>query len=218
VADVDADPIPLDDYAVLVELRIATGERRAILDGERYFAEGTEGIARIGSTDVNGWTEKVLPGARRDSMVELCLPSVELDSDSVFRLSLWFYTGPNPLVLLHGEALPKVTLEYVLAVVESALKEADWSKGRYLDLAEEVQNMGLWILHRRTREIEQSVRDALDDENFSPADYAALRDYPARLARVEAAAGKVNSIGRESRLARTEGGPGGLSPDPPVST
>jgi hypothetical protein len=111
---------------------------------------------------------------------------------------------------LHGEALSRATLEYVFAVVESKLKEADWDQGRYLDLAKKVQNMGLWVLNHRTRETEQSVRDALDDENFSSADYAALRDYPARLARVEAAARALNDAGREAKSAEPRGGIGGF--------
>lgn len=202
---VDLDPIPLDRYRTLLELQIATGERRVTLDGDGAFPADAEGIARIAASDGTGWKQNPVPGARPDSMVDLRLPSVELDSDSVFHLSLWFYTGPNPIVLLHGEALPRVTLEYVLATLESTLKETDWDKGRYLDLAEEIENMGLWVLRHRTREIEQSVRDALNDEDFSSEDYAALREYPARLARVEAAAGELNNAGRESKSAEPQG-------------
>lgn len=205
MADVDVDPISLDGDRILLELKLVAGERRAILDGDEHFPEDTEGIVRIATSEQPGWEQNLVSDTRPDSMVELRLPSIDLDSDSVFRLSLWFSTGPNPLVLLHGEALPRVTLEYVFAVVESALKEADWDKGRYLDLAEKVENMGLWVLHHRTREIEQSVRDALDDENFSSADYAALREYPARLARVEAAARELNEAGRESKSAEPQG-------------
>lgn len=211
MADVDVNPISLDSYRVLLELQIVTGERRLVLDGDDPFSEDGEGIARIATSEQPGWNQNLDSSARPDSMVELRLPSVELDSDSVFRLSLWFYTGPNPVVLLHGDPLPRVTLEYVFGVVESALKEADWNKGRYLDLAEEVQNMGFWVLRHRTRDIEQSVRDALDDEDFSPADYAALRDYPARLARVEVAAGVLNDAGRESTSAEPQGGLGSLA-------
>lgn len=210
MAEVDIDPISLDGTRILVEQKFVTGERRAILDGDEPFPEDAEGVIRIAASKQPDWAQDLVADTRPDSMVELRLPSVELDSDSVFQLSLWFFTGPNPLILLHGEALPRVTLEYVFTVVESALKEADWNKGRYLDLAEEVENMGLWVLHRRTREIEQSVRDALDDENFTSADYAALREYPARLARVEAAAGKLNDAGRESKSAQPRGSLGSL--------
>jgi len=217
VADVDVDPIPADDDRILVEFKFVTGERRVLLDGDEPFPEDAEGIVRIATTGQAGWEQNLVSDARPDSMVELRLPSVELESKSVFRLSLWFFTGPNPLVCLHGEALPRVTLEYVFAVVESAIKEADWDQGRYLDLAEDVQNMGLWVLNHRTREIEQSVRDALDDENFSSADYAALRDYPARLARVEAAARALNDAGRESKSAKPQGGIGSFALGPVVA-
>lgn len=210
MADVDVDPIPLDGDRILLEFKLEADERRAILEGDEPFPENAYGIVRIATSEQAGWEQTLVSDTRPDSMVELRLPSVELDSDSVFRLSLWFSTGPNPLVRLHGEALPRATLEYVFAVLESELKEADWDQGRYLDLAEEIQNMGLWALNRRTREIEQSVRDALDDENFSSADYAALRHYPARLARVEAAASALNDAGRESKSAEPRGGIGGF--------
>jgi Mg2+ and Co2+ transporter CorA len=41
------------------------------------------------------------------------------------------------------------------------------------------------VLRRRVRDIEESVRKALADEHISREDYAALREYPVRLARVE---------------------------------
>lgn len=210
MADVDVDPIPLDGDRILLEFKLEAEERRAILDGDEPFPGDAYGIVRIATSEQAGWEQTLVSDTRPDSMVELRLPSVELDSDSVFRLSLWFFTGPNPLVRLHGEALSRATLEYVFAVVESKLKEADWDQGRYLDLAKKVQNMGLWVLNHRTRETEQSVRDALDDENFSSADYAALRDYPARLARVEAAARALNDAGREAKSAEPRGGIGGF--------
>lgn len=204
--NVDLNPVSLDGNRVLLELQIATGELRAILNGDEPFAEGAQGIARIATSEQSGWNQNPTSDARPDSMVELRLPSVELDSDSVFRLSLWFFSGPNPGVLLHGDALPRVTLEYVLAVVVSTLQKADWDEDRSLDLAQEVENMGLWVLRQRTRDVEQSVRDALDDEDFSSADYAALRDYPARLARVEAAARVLSDADRESKSAEPQGG------------
>lgn len=172
----------------MVEQKYATGERRVLLDGDAPFPEDAEGIIRIGTSEQPGWKHDLVSDTRPDSMVELRLPSVEIDSDSVFRLALWFFTGPNPLVLLRGEALPRATLEYVFVVVESTLKEADWDKGRYLDLAEEVDYMGLWILRKRVRQTEQSVRDALSDEEFTTPDLEALREYPIRLAHIEVAA------------------------------
>ena len=208
--NVDLNPIPLEGNRVLLELQIATGELRVILAGDEPFAEDAQGVARIGTSEQPGWRGNLASDAHPDSMVELRLPSVELDSDSVFGLSLWFLSGPNPVVLLHGDALPRLTLDYVFAVVVSTLKKTDWDKGRYLDLAQEVENMGLWALRQRTREVEQSVRDALDDETFSSTDYAALRGYPARLARVEAAASDLNDAGRESKSAEPQGSLGGL--------
>jgi hypothetical protein len=126
-----------------------------------------------------------------------------LDSDQTFGISLWFYSGDNPLVLISGqEELPLPTLAYLLTVLASTLKAADWDRGRYLDLAGKVDYLGLWVLRQRIRQIEQSVRDALNDENFTPTDYAALREYPARLALVEEAARKLNVAGTEWKSAR----------------
>lgn len=203
MAELNTDSIPLDRYRGLLDFSLATGEQRQLLDGEESFSEETAGIVRIASGDKAARKAAQVAGARPDSMVKLRLPSVDVDSDEVFEIGLWFYTGERPLVLLGGDhPLPRPTLHYVLAVVQSELEDADWDAGRYLDLARDVKNMGLWVLHQRTREIEQSVRDAVDDEEFSSDDYAALREYPARLARVEAAAQKLRAADPEWESAR----------------
>jgi CorA-like Mg2+ transporter protein len=207
LTDGSPDPIPLDAYRPLLDFTLIAGEQRRLLDGDKPFPEDTPGVVRIAAGNKASRKAAVSAGARPDSHVKLLVPAVDLDSTDVFEIELWFYTGEHPLVLLSGDqALPHPTLSHVLEVVQSELEEADWDAGRYLDLARNVKNMGLWILQQRTRRIEQSVRDALDDEVFSPADYFDLREYPARLARVERLAShlreqepKVTSAEPESR-------------------
>ena len=197
------ESVALDTYKVLLEINLASGEERFTLREAEPFPEDQPKIARIATGDRNARRAADAAGAKRDSVVKLRLPSVDLDSTQTFGISLWFYSGDNPLVLISGqEALPLTTLAYLLSVLSSTLKKADWTRDRYLDLARKVNYLGLWVLRQRTRRIEQSVRDALDDENFTPADYAALREYPARLALVEDAAHEINAAGTEWKSAR----------------
>jgi hypothetical protein len=212
------ESIALDTYQVVLEIDLLSGEERLLRDDEPFPADQPK-VARIATGDRNARKATDAAGAKRDSVVRLRIPSIDQDSDRVFEISLWFYSGDNPLVLISGpEDLPLSTLAYLLIVLAKILKETDWSQGRYLELARKVKNLGLWILNRRIRGIEQSVRGALDDENFSPDDYSALRDYPARLALVETAARKMNEarVEWESARPRLPGVslPGPIEPDP----
>lgn len=203
-----------------MEIDLTSGEERLTLKDAEPFPVEQPKIARVaaGNRDAEQVTEDA--DIRRDSVVSLRLPSVDLDSDQTFDVSLWFFSGQRPLVLIAGDAvLPTTTLGFVLAVVASTLKETNWEQGRYLQLAREVKNLGLWILHRRIRKIEQSVRDALEDEHINAEDFAALRDYPARLALVENAARRLNEFDVEWNSAQQENRSpfallGPIAPDP----
>jgi hypothetical protein len=188
------DQIPLDEFRGLLEVDRNTGERRRVINGEDPFPEEAKGILRFAVGDETAGKTAVRLGLRYDSMVKLRLPDVDLESEEIHTVILRYYTGENLLVLLSGgTSIPRGTLSYVLGSVISRLQDSDLGARGYLNLASEVEYMGIWVLRERIRQIEQSVRSALADEEFSDADYLALREYPVRLARVEAAARAVRA-------------------------
>jgi hypothetical protein len=188
------DQIPLDEFRGLLEVDLNSDERRQVIDGADPFPEGARDILRFAVGDETTGKAAVKMGLRYDSILKLRLPDIDLESEGIHTVILRYYRGENLLVLLSGnEPMPRETLSYVLGNVSSRLHEADLEASGYLNLAREVEFMGLWILLQRIRQIEQSVRDALGDEEFSDADHLALREYPARLARVEAAARTVRA-------------------------
>jgi CorA-like Mg2+ transporter protein len=186
------DQIPLDEFRGLLEVDLNSDERRLVIDGEEPFPEETRGILRFAVGDETAGKAAVKTGLRYDSIVKLRLPDIDLESEEVHTVILRYYKGESLLVLLSGDtSMPRETLNYVIVNVISQLQDADIGASDYLSLARKVEYMGLWVLNQRTRQIEQSVRTPLGDEEFSDADYLSLREYPARLARVEAAARAV---------------------------
>lgn len=96
------------------------------------------------------------------------LPAASIDSDEIFEVALSFFVGPNPIVLLQAsDPLPRDLLKFIVDAVVSVITEADWDSRAHLDLARDVRNLGIWLLHSRTRSIEQSVRNALDDDELT---------------------------------------------------
>lgn len=187
----NSDAVSMDDDKGLVELDLATGEKRWVIDGDRSFEGPAEGVLRIAVGGREAQREVPGLGLHKDSSVGLLLPDLDLESEATFPLVLAFYTGENPLVLIGGpKSLPRPCLNFVVAQVEEPFHSLK-GDGPYYELALKVKNMGLWVLQQSTRRIEQSVRDALDDEEFSPKDYSDLREYPARLARIERMAARL---------------------------
>jgi len=206
------DEVRMDIFKSLVEIEIASGEYRHLLNGEESFTNAS-GILRIAAGGSAAERQAFADGLHKDSTLQLEFPDVDIDGDTVFSLTLRFYTGPNVLVLIEcAEAMPRKAVDYVLDAVGTALLSTKLDEGRYLKLAEKVENIGLYVLEARTREIEQSVRDALGDEHFSEQDDAALRSYPERLARVEKAAARLGERPREARSAEPPARYPGLGP------
>jgi hypothetical protein len=186
------DQIPLDEFRGLVEVDLDSDERRQVINGEDPFPEEARGILRFAVGGERAGKTAVKMGLRYDSIVKLRLPDVDLESEEIHTVTLRYYRGESLLVLLSGDTpMSRETLSYVLARVISRVHDADLEANGYLNLAREVEYMGLWVLNQRTRQIELSVRAALGDEEFSDADNLALREYPVRLARVEASARAV---------------------------
>jgi len=132
-----------------------------------------------------GTVESLVTGLRLDSSVSIELPDLGLDDDKTFDVAVRFYFGHSPLVVITAEEpLPKPV---VVAIIYEALDEFPLNEEveDLYDRARAVRWCLIPILRRRIAAIEESVRQALEDEHVTQADYAALREYAVRLARVE---------------------------------
>lgn len=176
--------VAMDAFLEVAQLDLATHEGRLLLDGDAPFEASGKRIVRIvipGDVETGSLTR----GLTRDSDVALLVPTIDIDKDDLFTVTLAFYTGDRPLALLSAAApLPGDVLRLVVGEVGTAFLNAD-PNDAYPNVGLDIKEVGVHALQRRIRRIEQSVRDALADEELTTADYAALRDYPVRLARVE---------------------------------
>ncbi len=112
------------------------------------------------------------------------MPALEVDSDDVYALSLAFYDDADLrlIVVASEQDVPDSVVGFVLAELTALASDpANTSE----DIARRVRRVVVDALRRRLREVETSVRRALDDDDVTAADYTALREYPARLAQVE---------------------------------
>lgn len=184
------DPIPNDELRELLQFDLKGGKGQWIVDGEEGFSQDQKGIARIVMAGGHN-TANLTNQLRLDSTVKLLLPTIDLDSETTYQLSVTFFIGDRPVILLDAsDPLPRDLILFITEQTLGVLRKVDLSRTAYLELAWDVKNMGLWMLELRIRTIEQSVRDALKDEELTNSDYKALRSYPTRLAIVEASHGR----------------------------
>jgi hypothetical protein len=127
-----------------------------------------------------------------DSTAKLALPSLDIDSDTTYEFELRFYAGEVPLVVFSGYGeVERSVVEQVIAVLADDLASEDGSPYEWEEMARHAMWLDIRLVRRRIRRVEASVRDALADDHISADDYAALRDYPARLAKVERLVGEL---------------------------
>jgi hypothetical protein len=121
----------------------------------------------------------------------MLLPSAEVDSDESYPVAIDFFFDESPVVLIRSEEpLPRAVLT---SIIDEALSDLP-DDGKLKDLysaAEDVRWCLRELLRRRIRQTEESVRHALNDEDVTAEDYAALREYAVRLARVEKLVGQI---------------------------
>jgi hypothetical protein len=204
---VASEQVKLDTLAGIVEIRLLGNERRWLIDGETPFGLPADGILRIGIGAKRDLRGPLMEGLLSDSSVTLRVPDVNLDSEAVHGLTLEFFTGANPLVLISGSGeMPRKSLNYVVRSVADAVRKADWRNGRFIMLADGLEYLGLWVLNGRIRRVEESVREALGDDDFSAHDLDVLQGYPRRLAKVELAASSLRSNWPEVKSARPSSG------------
>jgi hypothetical protein len=130
--------------------------------------------------------EAVQLGAALDSSAHVVLPTLDIDGQQTFSLDIYFVIGKPVLVILAGmEAIPRELLDEVVIEVANDLDQEDEDVASWKDLAQGSKWLLTQFLRQRIRTIEASVRAALADDAVSESDYAALREYPNRLALVE---------------------------------
>lgn len=182
---VAAEQIDLSEIRRLAQIDAAGAGSRLLIDGDETYAEGRSAVVDIwsGPGDLTQHGAKLQP----DSRASLRVPLIELDSDQLLPLQLGVATGPRPVICLFSEQ-PFPT-ELIRALVDNFAQivadDAQGNVGKLEDVGAGLKGSALPILRGRIFAIEQSVRDALADDELSPDDYAALREYPHRLALVE---------------------------------
>jgi hypothetical protein len=125
-------------------------------------------------------------GPEPDSEAHCELPTLDVDSEDVVNFDIVFSTGIQPaVVFVAGSPMPIDLLWFVSKRVAFDLELAGPDFGRWSDLASGSRYLLIQTLRARIRAVEESVRQALDDEVVSSHDYSALRTYPRRLALVE---------------------------------
>jgi CorA-like Mg2+ transporter protein len=167
---------------VLVEIDLHSGESRAIIDGAKPL-DSQAGVARFivaGADHI-----KDARRGRFDSTAELSIPSVDVDSETSYDLSLRFYIEGElvTVVITGGGPIPRHVLIKIASGLAFEMRRQ--SAGEMNNLGRDARWLVYRVLRGRVRAIEESVRRALVDEHISPEDYVALREYPERLARVE---------------------------------
>jgi hypothetical protein len=181
-----ADEISFAVTETLAEVDVASREVRVLVDGDEPLGPTGTPIARIvslGDVDVTELTADT----QADSRAVVRIPHLDLDSDQLYEVRVGVFIGTESVIVLASrEPLPRrVALTLIRRVANDLTESADGDIEAVEDVAREMKDLALPILRTRISEIEQSVRDALSDEQLTPSDYAALRDYPARLAIVE---------------------------------
>jgi len=204
--EVTDDAVRLDEPAELLDFRIADGEVRRLMDGDAPIEGLRDGVVRV---RVGSWREpayRMIEGIHRDSVLAVRVPELDLDSDTTHDIRIEFLTGTSPLILISGEtSVQRTTLRFVIDQAVGAVQESDWRDGRYMNLAEKTEFVGLWILTSRITEVELTVRLALEDPEFSDDDLTSLRRYPERLAAAESSARSLRGEWPEAQSAEPAG-------------
>jgi CorA-like Mg2+ transporter protein len=178
------DPIPNETTAEIMQFDLNGEGGRWICDGAEPFPPNREGVVRfsVAPGDLPPDTEHL----RHDSDLRTLMPSVDVDGEDAIEIMLGFFTGSRPVVAVRAKApIPREEFLFVAGAVVRKLEATEGWGSEYVNLASELKPLARWILEQRTREIEDSVRAALADDQLTDHDYEALRSYPERLAKIE---------------------------------
>ena len=164
-----------------------SGEVRSLRNGDEPFPDTTT-FGRVYALVPGSQESDYDYEGRPDSTATLRIPSPDIDNDELFDARVWAGSGVRPMVLIaDADDLPPDVLSDLVRA--SAIAMAPTPPDRTFDeveeIARDIRNVEYQILDRRIRDVEQTVRDALADDHLTEEDYAALRKYPERLAKVE---------------------------------
>ncbi len=163
-----------------------------LIDGDQPFEDDRSDIARIETLAPSVDLPALDRAAQLDSTASMRVPSSDIDDDALYAVSVTAFGGPGPVMIVSGDrSLPRTVVHAIAERWARALTDDVEDGETPRDIARPMKNVALPVLWRRISAIEQSVRDALADEEVSTRDYAAMRDYPARLAIVERLAAAV---------------------------
>jgi hypothetical protein len=207
------DPIPNETAADVMQFDLKGEGGRWICDGAEPFPPNREGVVRFSVTpgDLPPDTERL----RHDSDLKTLMPSVDVDSEEAIEFVLGFFTGSRPVVAIRATApIPREEFLFVAEAVVRKLKSTEDWKTEYVSLARQLKPLARWVLEQRTREVEDSVRAALADDQLTDQDYEALRSYPERLAKVEKLGARI--LVREPEVASHKPKPTGIYVIPDV--
>lgn len=190
----DSGPQPLIEANLRAEFR-------RIMDGEDPLPSD-EAIGRVVWL---GGGSIPMEGLAPDSRTLIRMPSPVVDDERLSEVTVEVLVGYHAFVLISSDRpVPKQALrplaERSARELLAAVERSDDADGfaDAIDVAGEIRYAALAVLRGRISSIEQSVRDALSDEQVTEEDYAALREYPALLAMVEEQAGAVRDTTSES--------------------
>lgn len=190
------EPVDLKLTQVLAEVQ-ADGEIRMLLDDDPAFGTTDKATARIVSLAETEAADVIEPTARPDSRATMLVPSFDVDEKALFRVEAEVHRGPQPLVVLSSESpVPRGVVVAVIRRVAEALSEKaeDGKFENAVDVSREFyDSVATRVLRTRIWQVEESVRQALADEEVTSQDYSALRDYPRQLATVEALCSEVRN-------------------------
>jgi hypothetical protein len=179
------DVLDLNVTQTLAEVTV-DGDLRMVMHGDEPFVTGTV-VASVVSLAPDVDQRDYAPGTAPDSRAQMRVPTLKLDDDTLYTIQVDVRRGASPVAIVSSDT--PVHKDAVAAVVRRSAEElADDAKGDFstaTGVAQWIKNTAIRVLNSRIYAIEQTVRNALADEQLSEADYAALRDYPARFAIVE---------------------------------
>lgn len=183
----------------LMEVNLRS-ELRKLMDGEDSLPPTGEPIGRIVWL---GGGAVPADGLAPDSRIRMGMASPNVDDERRFEVTVEVLIGRDALVAISSDRpVPRQALwrlaersarELIQAVANGA-KDFELAT----DVAAQIRYAALSVLRGRIDEIEESVREALADENVTEEDYAALREYPRRLATVEEHCRAVRDVESES--------------------
>ena len=183
----DAEPhytLPAGDPIVVARFRLDDGSLDQAGDAAGLQSGAENGVVRF-VVAADGRFDDLLSDVDLHSSARFMLPTFDFDTDRAFDIGVGFYFGESPLVVIMADE-PLPIYDVVMAIVYEAID--DLSRDENVEDLYTAARAVRWCvprrLRQRIRDIEESVRDALDDEHMSANDYTALREYAVRLARV----------------------------------